>query len=190
MKLVIDNIILFPGQDVGAIHESPLPAAIKERYGIDFDFDCTVLRKSLDARNKQRIVYRYRVAIEVPDDKAAVLLQDNDISVYKAVEFPVIVKRDMKDTVLIVGAGPAGLFCALRLIEAGCRVEIFERGKRVEERMKDIEILEKSGILNEQSNVLFGEGGAGAYSDGKLVTRTGRPEIAWLFDKLVELGAP
>jgi hypothetical protein len=89
-----------------------------------------------------------------------------------------------------VGSGPAGLFCALRLAEAGLDVTVMERGSRVRERMKDIQGLEEEGRLDCESNVLFGEGGAGAYSDGKLTSRTASPESRWFFQRLVDLGAP
>lgn len=183
MKLLIDNLVLIPGEDPDRIRD-----IIKERYGADCP--CSIERKSLDARNKDRIVYRYRVVIEVPDDRAPLLLKHNDISVYRQKDHPAPVACLKPLTVTIAGSGPAGLFCALRLVRAGARVAIYERGKPVEERMKDIELLESRGILDERSNVLFGEGGAGAYSDGKLTTRIRRPEIDWLFGTLVEFGAP
>ena len=183
MKLLIDNLILVPGEDPERIRE-----IIKERYGVDCP--SSIERKSLDARKKENIVYRFRVVIDVPDDRAALLLTHNDIFVYQPKEYPVPAPCQKPLSVFIAGSGPAGLFCALRLIQAGARVELFERGKPVEERMKDIEILESQGILDERSNVLFGEGGAGAYSDGKLTTRIRRPEIDWLFKTLVDFGAP
>ena len=185
MKLLIDNITLNPDEKQERIEE-----IIKRRFGIDFYFKYSIARKSLDARKKEKIVYRYRVIIDVPDDKAELFLDNKDVTAYAAKEFPSIVRCTIRETVAIVGSGPSGLFCALRLIEAGARVEIFERGKPVEERMKDIEMLETRGILNESSNVLFGEGGAGTYSDGKLTTRIRRPEIDWFFRSLVDFGAP
>lgn len=185
MKLIVDNIILKPDEDQNNIHDR-----IREKFSLDYDFDFSIMRRSLDARKKDAIVYRYRVMIDVEEDQGKALLQNRDVSVYKETSEPAALQKGIKDRVIIVGSGPAGLFCALRLIEAGARVEIFERGKPVEERMKDIEILEKEGILNEQSNVLFGEGGAGTYSDGKLTTRTRRPEIDWFFKKMVAFGAP
>jgi hypothetical protein len=185
MKLVIDNIILYPDEDRESIRNK-----IVELYHIDSDFEYFILRKSLDARKKNRIVYRYRLAVEVPDERAPSLLQHPEISVYTTKEYPALIKHSIPGKVLIVGSGPAGLFCGLRLIESGTQVELIERGKQVVERMKDIEILESAGILDERSNVLFGEGGAGTYSDGKLVTRTRRPEIDWFFNKLVDFGAP
>ena len=74
----------------------------------------------------------------------------------------------------IIGAGPAGLFCALQCIELGFKPILFERGKNVKDRRRDLARLNKEGILNEESNYCFGEGGAGTYSDGKLYTRSGK----------------
>lgn len=185
MKLALDNIILIPGVD-----EVHIPDIIARRFSIAPPAEFTILRKSLDARKKGNIVYRYRVVIDFPDDQCDSLLRDRDVSAYEHPEMPAVIRRTAPEKVLIVGSGPAGLFCALRLIEAGTRVEILERGRPVNERMKDIEELERRGVLLEESNVLFGEGGAGTYSDGKLTTRTRRPEIDWFFHKLVEYGAP
>ena len=77
-----------------------------------------------------------------------------------------------KESLHIIGAGPAGLFCALRCLELGIKPIVFERGKKVRDRRRDLALLNKEGILNEESNYCFGEGGAGTYSDGKLYTRS------------------
>ena len=90
---------------------------------------------------------------------------------------------------IVIGTGPAGLFCSLRLIQAGAHVDIFERGKPVDDRINDILNLEEHGTLNPESNVLFGEGGAGTYSDGKLTTSINRPEIDWFYNELIDCGA-
>jgi len=90
---------------------------------------------------------------------------------------------------VIVGAGPAGLFAALALSEAGRRVILLERGKPVDERMKDIGALRASGVLDPESNVCFGEGGAGAYTDGKLYTRVKHPFVRWVYKAFVAAGA-
>jgi uncharacterized FAD-dependent dehydrogenase len=185
MKLLADNIILNPDED-----QAILKDRIRTIYGIDHKFDLTIALKSLDARKKDHIVYRYRAIIDIDDAAGESLLKKSGISVYEPKEAPAIPRKRIRERVLIVGSGPAGLFCALRLIQAGATVEIFERGKSVEERMKDIEVLERQGVLDERSNVLFGEGGAGTYSDGKLTTRTRRPEIDWFFNMMVECGAP
>ena len=92
--------------------------------------------------------------------------------------------------VLIVGAGPAGLFAALKLIEAGIQPIILERGKDIRARRRDLAILNKSGIVNPESNYCFGEGGAGTYSDGKLYTRSSkRGDIDRILQLFVRFGA-
>lgn len=92
--------------------------------------------------------------------------------------------------VIIVGAGPAGLFAALKLIEAGIRPVILERGKDVRARRRDLAAMNKEGIVNPESNYCFGEGGAGTYSDGKLYTRsTKRGDINRILNLLHQFGA-
>lgn len=185
MELLINNIVLNPDKSQDYIRK-----IISERYKIDNLKNCRIIKKSLDARNKNRIVYRYRVAVDVPADTATHLLKYKEITEYNKIIFPDPVFNLNRLKITIIGSGPAGLFCALRLIEANAEVIIFERGKIIDDRMKDISILEKTGTLNEESNVLFGEGGAGTFSDGKLNTGTNRPEINWFYKKLIECGAP
>ena len=185
MKIVVDSIALRPGRPGDEIGEE-----LARQLGLPAPPAYTILRKSLDARKKSDIVYRYRVVLDLEDDVAQGLVTAGAALPYgEPARAPAPVMRQGLP-VLVVGSGPAGLFCALRLVEAGARVEILERGKPVEERMKDIEELESRGMLNERSNVLFGEGGAGTYSDGKLTTRTHRQEIDWVFRTLVVHGAP
>ena len=94
--------------------------------------------------------------------------------------------------VVVVGAGPCGLFAALRLAHAGVRVTLCERGKPVEERGRSIGALIKRGVLDPESNFCYGEGGAGTWSDGKLTTRIGRnsAEVRYVLETLVRFGAP
>lgn len=119
-----------------------------------------VLKRSIDARQRNVFVnVRLRAFIgEVPEEPE-----------YRAVEY-----KDVSAgrSVVIVGAGPGGLFAALRLIELGLRPIIVERGKNVRERKKDIARISREHVVDEESNYSFGEGGAGAYSDGKLYTRS------------------
>jgi len=185
MKLIADNIILQPGEPDELIRQR-----ISERYSIEAEFGLTILKRSLDARKRGRIVYRFRAVIDVPESVGRRLLGEKDISEYHEKPLPGPAGGLKGVEVSVIGSGPAGLFCALRLIEAGARVFLFEQGRPVEERMRDIAMLERDGALNVESNVLFGEGGAGAYSDGKLTTRTVRPETGWFYRKLVELGVP
>jgi len=93
--------------------------------------------------------------------------------------------------VVVVGCGPAGLFCALDLVQAGLRVTILERGKEVQARRRDIAALQHGAPADPDSNYCFGEGGAGTYSDGKLYTRSGKPEaVREILEILVAHGAP
>ena len=95
-----------------------------------------------------------------------------------------------KPMTTIIGAGPAGLFAALRLVERGLPCRILERGKPILERMRDISRHWKKGVLNPDSNVCFGEGGAGTFSDGKLITRIKSEHIDYVMQRFVDFGSP
>jgi uncharacterized FAD-dependent dehydrogenase len=148
-----------------------------------------ILKKSIDARKKERVVVRYRVVFEAPEKDKTRLLGQGAVpwQPEAADKTPPAVR---KPRVVVVGSGPAGLLCALRLAEAGVPCTVLEQGKNVGDRHRDIERLRADGTLDPDSNVVFGEGGAGTYSDGKLTTRIHKPGISWVFDKLVEHGAP
>ncbi len=185
MKLVIDNITLPP-----SIKSPDFKKILNERFStIPLTF-IRILHRSLDARKKHAIVFRYRLLVETPDEYAPSLLAFPDVACYSEKPSIAIEKKHLPQRPLIVGAGPAGLFAALYFAEAGVESDIIERGKPVDERFEDIRMLETHGALNPESNVVFGEGGAGTYSDGKLTTRTHRQEAEWFFEKLVEFGAP
>jgi uncharacterized protein len=138
-----------------------------------------LLKRSIDARGKQpHILLTLQVFIREPyEERERVKLHFPDIS------------RAQKRT-LIIGAGPAGLFAALSLIEKGICPILLERGKDVRSRRRDLAILNKEGILDPESNYCFGEGGAGTYSDGKLYTRSNkRGDINRVLNLLVQFGA-
>jgi uncharacterized protein len=126
--------------------------------------DCTafaVLKKSLDARGRNpKFLLQCKIWVN-----------ESPQNLYPIIEYPDV---SNKPSVIIIGAGPAGLFCALHLIELGLKPIIIERGKDVRARRRDLASLNKLGVLNEESNYCFGEGGAGTYSDGKLYTRSGK----------------
>ena len=119
-----------------------------------------VLKRSIDARQRTIFVnVKLRAFIdEVPDEPEFRSVEYKDVSAGKPV--------------VVVGAGPGGVFAALRLIELGLRPVVIERGKNVRERKKDIALISREHKVDEESNYSFGEGGAGAYSDGKLYTRS------------------
>ncbi len=183
MFIQIDNIKLTPAHT-----EENIPEILFKQFRIKTD-SYKILKKSLDARDKNDILYIYRILIEVTLQHGAELITNPNISEYIEPEQSLPKKCLSREKIIIVGSGPAGLFSALRLIESGLKVIILERGKPVEERIREIVTLEKTGLLNEESNVLFGEGGAGTYSDGKLTARTNRPEISWFYEKLISSGA-
>lgn len=133
----------------------------------------TVVKKSLDARKKPELCYSYTVAFQVPDESALLRRKkDGSISAVQPVQyrFPSPGPVPMGSRPVIIGTGPAGLFCGLMLAAHGYAPILLERGKRVEERVLDVERFWKGGPLDESSNVQFGEGGAGTFSDGKLNT--------------------
>lgn len=119
-----------------------------------------VIKRSVDARKKN---IRINLTVEVFSEKDSAL---PEITPFNPVDV------SLKQEVIIVGAGPAGLFAALRLIELGLRPIIIERGRDVSSRKKDIALISREQIVNPDSNYCFGEGGAGTYSDGKLYTRS------------------
>ena len=134
-----------------------------------------IVKKSLDARDKSNIFYS--VSVEL-DDKPYTLPKKE----YK--------KVSSKGRILVVGAGPAGLFCALELLRYGLSVTLIERGKKVEERVKSVDDFIKNKVLDENSNIQFGEGGAGAFSDGKLNTQIGGGLSKEVILDFVKFGAP
>jgi uncharacterized FAD-dependent dehydrogenase len=137
------------------------------------------IKKSIDARKRNVLInLKLRAFVDEPFFDATI----PDFA------FP-DVRKSAKRT-LIIGAGPAGLFAALELIQQGIKPIILERGKDVRERRRDLAALNKEGILNEDSNYCFGEGGAGTYSDGKLYTRsTKRGNVDKVLQLLVHFGA-
>ncbi len=139
----------------------------------------TILKQSIDARSRQVWVnLTLNAFINEP-------LQERELLHFN---FRDVSKSDKQ--VIIVGAGPTGLFAALKLIEEGIKPVILERGKDVRARRRDLAILNKEGLVNPESNYCFGEGGAGTYSDGKLYTRsTKRGDVNRILNLLVHFGA-
>jgi uncharacterized FAD-dependent dehydrogenase len=138
-----------------------------------------ILKRSIDARSRQVFInLSIEAFINEPYHQREIIkVNFTDVS-------------RSKKRVIIVGAGPAGLFAALQLIEKGIKPIILERGKDVKSRRRDLAVLNKDGIINPESNYCFGEGGAGTYSDGKLYTRSSkRGDVNRILNLLVQFGA-
>lgn len=134
-----------------------------------------ILRRSIDSRGEPRYCLRILASTEKKKE------------IVKAKKYHDVSKSER---VIIVGAGPCGLFAALKLLECGLKPVIVERGKRIEDRKKDIALIARNEELNENSNWCFGEGGAGTFSDGKLYTRSNkRGNIEEVLETFIEFGA-
>lgn len=145
-----------------------------------------ISKKSIDARKKDDVHYVFSIDINVKDEKK--YSKFNHIEEYK---FPIItINRKNNLNPVIIGAGPAGLFAALTLVQNGITPIIIEQGKTVEERQKDVDNFTQNGILNKYSNVQFGEGGAGTFSDGKLTTGINNPLCRKVLEEFHNFGAP
>lgn len=190
MKLKINNV------RISLLHEQSLEQAVCKKAGISREIlsNVQILRKAVDARKKSEVCLNYHVLAEVDvnNRQAKRLLADRDISKYEAVPAPELVQGTlpMAAPPIVIGAGPAGLLAALQLAEYGYQPLLLERGKPVAERVQDVQRFWTTGEFNPASNVQFGEGGAGTFSDGKLTTRVNDPMMADILQLFVAAGAP
>lgn len=173
------------------------PAGLPQRVGRMVGVDpCRlrnfrIVRRSLDARRKPRLLQVFTVEFGV-DDEAELLRHNSDnprLQSVVEVSLPARTPIVSPHRVLVVGMGPAGLFAAMHLAECGVRVTLVERGRPVEHRFRDVEHFWSTGELDVESNVQFGEGGAGTFSDGKLSTRLNHPWLRYVLATLVACGA-
>ena len=152
--------------------------------------DYKILKKSIDARDKNNILFIYEFALNLKNENKINL--SKNISEYIETEYEFTKEKDLKERPIIVGSGPAGLFCAYMLASVGCKPIILERGEKIEDRVKTVEDFFETNKLNPESNIQFGEGGAGTFSDGKLntLTKDKLNRHKKVFEIFVENGAP
>jgi uncharacterized protein len=176
---MIKNITLSLGPEI-ALNSIDLVAYVRNELKVSPESSIEIFKKkqSIDARKPS---IKVNIELDVYIDEP---IPDNKIEVYS---YPNVSKSKQA---IVVGAGPAGLFAALRLIELGVKPIVIERGKDVRSRRRDIAAINKAQIVNPESNYCFGEGGAGTYSDGKLYTRSKkRGDIRRILEILVAHGA-
>ena len=186
--LKIDGVRLRPGDSMEILRRRCAQTLkIRQQELLSFQ----VLRRSVDARESVHLIYT--VSVEVPDESQVLRRVGNSrvtpFTPPASYSFPRTLPAPECPPV-IVGAGPAGLFCTLVLAQAGLRPILLERGRAVGERQRDVERFWDGGALNLSSNVQFGEGGAGAFSDGKLNTGTRDPRHRLILEQFVACGAP
>ncbi|MFM1876860.1 MAG: hypothetical protein RL266_2597, partial [Bacteroidota bacterium] len=176
-----DVNLVIPAQDYG--NEKLLEQAISQASGIPSSemAGFQELRRSIDARNRS---IKFNLSVRVYAKGEA--LQSHHPK-FEPRQFQDVSKAEH---VVIVGAGPAGLFAALRLIELGRKPIVLERGKNVRDRRRDLAAINRDHVVNPESNYCFGEGGAGTYSDGKLYTRsTKRGDVNRILSTFIQFGA-
>ena len=187
-KLLINNIkIELEDSEQEAINQAK--KALKKLQVNINDFQFSVFKRSIDARDKNRILLVYSILVtshhnvRITNTSNIRVLDDADVEVQFG-------EKLLYDRPVVVGMGPAGMFCALMLAEHGYRPIIIDRGDNVKDRTKALEKFVLTGNLDTESNVQFGAGGAGTFSDGKLTTRINDNKCNYVLERFVEFGAP
>lgn len=172
--------------------EKLIKAKISKKLRIPMEgiLNFSIHKRSLDARKLNNLHYSYTIDIEVKNEEKILEIDSSLKFVEKYnYEYPVL-KRTSEDRPIIIGFGPAGLFTAYLLAELGLKPIVFERGEDVDNRTKTVNEFWSTGVLNTNSNVQFGEGGAGTFSDGKLTTRSKDSRSKKVLEILIDHGAP
>ena len=193
------KLTLSGGKATGVAYDPDfLRLAVSRKLGVGVgDIEqCQVTRRAVDARKRGDVHYVASVRAtlrggDAQESRLVAALSTNDVVVAKESSFEPAKLQAGREVArpVVVGAGPAGLFAALSLALAGMAPILIERGAPAEQRSRDVAKFNATGKLNTQSNIQFGAGGAGTFSDGKLTTGTNAPEHAWILNAFVEAGA-
>jgi uncharacterized FAD-dependent dehydrogenase len=188
MSLQLREVVLTLSED-----ESLLPVKVAAELGLSPGAlrHLEVVRCGIDARHKNRILRVFTVRFDTDDETGLLTRHRNNprLTLARQQELPEIHRVRGRLRVLVAGMGPAGLFAALYLARAGAEVTLVERGRPVEDRVADVRRLRSEGVFDPVSNIQFGEGGAGTFSDGKLTTRVKHPWNRFVLQTLVDFGA-
>jgi hypothetical protein len=191
LKLRIAGIVLSLGEREESLKEK---TAIILGIPEESILSLRVMRRSIDARRRRKPRFVYSVDVSVPDGINLPVKKGRDVNIEALTEEikPPYHAAKMKPgrRPVVVGCGPAGLFAALTMSGRGMSPLLLERGKRISERIADVHGFWEKGILNTESHVHFGEGGAGTFSDGKLTSRVKNPYAAGIKKIFVDTGAP
>lgn len=190
MSIRINNLTLNIEEDILSLKSK---TASKLKVSENNIKNFKILKESVDARKKNNIKFNYSVEVSLEKESKIInRLNDKDIKFEEDNNKEDLVLGDLKlsSRPIVVGMGPAGMFAALILAEKGYRPIVFERGQNVENRTKTVDHFWRTGELNTESNVQFGEGGAGTFSDGKLTTRIKDKRCSYVINKFIKFGAP
>lgn len=182
----INNIKLPVNADLTHLH---FEAAAKLGVRAEEIYSCAPVKKSIDARNKKNIHLVYTVDCSIDQEQRFLNLKD--VELVSDAEVYTLPQKSDQSRPIIIGSGPAGMMAGLALAEAGMRPIILERGRDVDQRKKDVKAFWEHGTFDPASNVQFGEGGAGTFSDGKLMTGIKKDKyVRKVLEEFVEAGAP
>ncbi len=186
MQIYVENIKINFKEDIKVAYETAIKTASVKSKDVEKIF---VIKKAVDARKRDNICFVYTIGINLSKG-AKFRLSNNVKEVTEKNETLEVGARKLDNPPVIVGFGPSGMFSAIELARMGYKPIVIERGSDVENRIKAVNTFKKCGILDVNSNIQFGEGGAGTFSDGKLTTRINDVRCKKVINLLYEFGAP